>query len=124
MKSCTQRYAHEYYERNSERMNAQSRLWREQNKEQHTRLTQKWCVTHPKRYAYLNQRGHAKARGIAFNLTFTEWVGFWGADFSRRGRRGSDLVMARYEDSGPYQVGNIYKATKSENGIGPRNKAV
>jgi len=64
---------------------------------------------------YTSQKGHAKHRGIEFNLTFEEWMDWWGDDFDKRGRGKDDLVMARIGDTGPYELGNIKKITFSEN---------
>lgn len=64
----------------------------------------------PKRNAYREQRNNAKRRGIAFELSFEAWVEWWGDDWQRRGRASGCLVMARFDDAGPYAVGNIYKA--------------
>ncbi|KKL52265.1 hypothetical protein LCGC14_2287250 [marine sediment metagenome] len=34
---------------------------------------------------------------------------------TKRGGRGGDLCMCRVGDDGPYTLGNIYKATHSQN---------
>jgi len=96
---------------------ARYRAYREQSRIK----TQRWKLKNPKRYAYLGQRHTSKQRGIEFNLTFEEFVEFWGDDFSCRGTKNpEDLQMCRYDDEGPYQIGNIYKASKSENSNRPR----
>ena len=61
------------------------------------------------------QRQHAQQRGIPWELTFEQWVAWWGDDYAQRGRRADDLVMARHGDVGPYALGNIYKATQAQN---------
>jgi hypothetical protein len=60
---------------------------------------------------------NAKYRNIAFNLTIEEWWQWWQIDdrWSRRGNRGNDLVMARFNDQGPYSLSNVYCATSSQN---------
>jgi hypothetical protein len=65
-----------------------------------------------KRLAYMKQRTAAKARGIAFNLSLDEWIGWWeshlGCNFlEKRGRGMTQLVMARKGDVGAYELGNI-----------------
>jgi len=81
-----------------------------------------WKQKNPKKYAYLGQRHTSKQRGIEFNLTFEEFVEFWGNDFERRGTGYGQLQMGRYGDVGAYEVGNIYMVTKEENSLGPRYK--
>lgn len=76
----------------------------------------------PELHAYYGQRHTSKQRGVAFLLSFEEWLEWWGDDFERRGRRASNLQMCRYGDEGAYELGNIYKATKRENSNGPRYK--
>jgi hypothetical protein len=76
----------------------------------------------PELHAYLGQRHTAKQRGVAFLLTFEEWLEWWGDDFERRGRKARQLQMCRYNDEGAYELGNIYKATQVENDRGPRQK--
>jgi len=82
----------------------------------------RWKQANPKRYAYLGQRHTSNQRGVVFSITFEEWVGWWGADFAKRGRKNQDLSMCRYGDCGPYEMGNIYKDTNIGNKCGPRHK--
>ena len=67
------------------------------------------------RKAYREQKRNAKRRGIAFSLTFDEWMEFWGDDLKRRGRRWNNLQMQRMEDRGGYHAGNIRKGTPMQN---------
>lgn len=64
---------------------------------------------------YLAQRGNANYRGIEWNMSFPEWVGFWGDKFNQRGKEIGKLVMCRSGDVGPYELGNVFIATCSEN---------
>lgn len=82
----------------------------------------RWVAANRKRKAWLDQRATSKRRGVEFNLTFEEYVEFWGDDYHRKGRKMADLCMGRYSDRGAYEVGNIYKATNAENKCGPREK--
>lgn len=77
-------------------------------------------LENPVRYAYLDQRHTSKQRGVAFELTFEEFEEFWSEGFPARGRGRDDLCMARFGDEGPYQIGNIYVTTNSENKQMPR----
>jgi hypothetical protein len=70
-----------------------------------------------KRYraAYHNQKSNAKARGIEWQLTFDEWLTWWGDDIESRGSHQHGLQMQRYGDSGPYALGNIKKGYPRQN---------
>ena len=65
--------------------------------------------------AFLRQKEAAKRRGIGWELTFEQWLEFWGDDLPRRGRGWNELGMQRPCDSGPYAVGNIRKGTPADN---------
>lgn len=68
-------------------------------------------------------RGHrngAKRRGIRFDFSYEDWVGWWkhnlGDDWrNKRGCRKDKYVMARYGDKGPYAPWNVKCITHSEN---------
>lgn len=97
--------------------------WRyARNKDKRKAQVRAWNLANPKQKAYLDQRACAKRRKIEFNLTFEEWVDFWGEDFRKRGIRRKDLHMCRYDDIGAYEVGNIYKDTQENNKLGPQSK--
>ncbi len=68
-------------------------------------------------YKYAQQRRGAKNRGIGFYLTLWQWWEIWqkSGKYSRRGREYDQYVMCRYMDDGPYEVGNVFIATASEN---------
>lgn len=57
---------------------------------------------------YSNQKKSAKTRGIAWEMTFPEWVRIWrdSGHYQRRGR--GTMVMARKYDTGSYAVSNVY----------------
>jgi len=65
--------------------------------------------------AYMMQRLHAGYRRIDWQFTFDEWLAWWGDDITNRGRNNGKLVMARYNDTGPYHPDNVRKATKNQN---------
>lgn len=60
--------------------------------------------------AYYFQRRAAEARGIAFNLTFEQWLSIWveSGHFEKRGRGAGKYVMSRRGDEGAYEVGNVF----------------
>jgi NUMOD3 motif-containing protein len=73
----------------------------------------------PLKTDYYNQKSNARARGIAFELTFEQWLIVWlqSGKLAQRGCRRHQYVMARYRDRGPYAVGNVKIITMSENMI-------
>lgn len=105
----------EWYQRNKKKINDATKIRRltKPIEYQTQRLTCK--ARNPKRWAYNQQRATAKYREIEFSLTFAEWCDWWGEDFARRGRTTGDLVMARFNDTGPYALDNIEKITANQN---------
>jgi hypothetical protein len=69
------------------------------------------------RQKYSVHKACAKRRGIAFELTFEEWLEIWEASghFEERGTRSHQYHMARHGDLGPYAVGNVKIVTASQN---------
>lgn len=66
--------------------------------------------------AFANQKKNAARRGIAWELTFEQWLDWWGGDVEKRGVRAWNLQMQRVADAGPYAIGNIRKGTPKDNG--------
>lgn len=66
---------------------------------------------------YRYQAKNAKQRGIPFLLDIYEWWAWWQIDdrWSNRGIYKSNFVMARYNDTGPYVINNVYCATVTKN---------
>lgn len=65
--------------------------------------------------AFKSQKAGAAARGIGWELTFEEWLSFWGNDIDRRGSGRNSLQMQRFADTGPYALGNIRKGVPKQN---------
>lgn len=75
------------------------------------------------RLKYQRHRAQAKFRNIAFNFTFEEWYDWWlnnGVDknlpqdtFAKSDA--NRLCMCRYNDTGPYELGNVYLDTHVAN---------
>jgi hypothetical protein len=61
------------------------------------------------RKKYHSHKHNAKQRGIAFDLTFEQWMKIWleSGKFSERGRRKGQYCMCRKLDKGGYSVGNV-----------------
>jgi len=78
-------------------------------------MKRNWNRDNPIHRAFIVQRTNANARGIAFCLSYAEWLEWWGADIKLRGCHSGDLCMCRIGDTGSYEVGNIYKATMAQN---------
>lgn len=66
---------------------------------------------------YNAQKKNAKVRGIDWNITFDEWVKWWGDDIHKRGSSKSGLQMQRLHDKGAYQLGNIVKGYPLKNAV-------
>lgn len=69
------------------------------------------------RKAFDRHQRNARARGIPFSFTFEEWWRWWQTDdrWSNRGRGAGQFVMARYGDTGPYAVDNVFCSDAVEN---------
>jgi hypothetical protein len=63
---------------------------------------------------HIQKRG-AKRRGIEWQLTFEEWIDWWGNDIHKRGAGFDKLQMQRVADKGPYALGNIRKGYPLDN---------
>ena len=66
-------------------------------------------------FKYNVQKQGAKRRGIDFLLTFEEWWNFWEPHWENRGTAPDNYCMARFDDTGPYVIGNVYLSTISDN---------
>ena len=70
---------------------------------------------------YRNHRSNAIKRNIVFNITYDEWVAWWlsnGVDktLPRMPKyNGQTLCMCRFNDSGAYELNNIYCDTVAGN---------
>ena len=66
---------------------------------------------------YKEQKYNAKQRGIAFELTFSEWLKIWtdSGKLKWRGIKKYQYVMSRFNDAGPYKFGNVEIITFSKN---------
>jgi hypothetical protein len=60
-------------------------------------------------YRYRTQQKRAKQRGIAWEITFAEWVTVWtdSGKLAERGTNSNAYVMGRNGDVGPYSVSNV-----------------
>lgn len=66
---------------------------------------------------YTWHRGNAKKRNIPFLLTFEEWWDIWqkSGHWEERGTKKGQYCMSRYNDTGPYAVGNVFIQLHSQN---------
>lgn len=66
---------------------------------------------------YYNQMRNAMNRGIEWAITLKEWWETWESSgvYEQRGINKGQYVMARFNDVGPYAVGNVYITTTEEN---------
>lgn len=67
--------------------------------------------------AWHSQRRNAINRGIEWNISLWDWWQVWqqSGKWDMRGREKGQYVMCRFEDTGPYELGNVYIATCSHN---------
>lgn len=58
---------------------------------------------------FKQQRNQARQRGIAWELSFEEWMSIWidSGRWEQRGNRSGGFVMGRYGDVGPYSAANV-----------------
>lgn len=80
-------------------------------------FSQYMALRGPITLAFIEQKRNARQRGIGWNLKFWEWWSIWQASgrWGERGRTADQYVMCRFGDSGPYEVGNVYIDTASNN---------
>jgi len=66
---------------------------------------------------YSEHKTNARARGIAFLLTFEEWWLIWcqSRKWLQRGDRRGQYVMMRDGDEGPYAVWNVFIGLSERN---------
>jgi hypothetical protein len=71
----------------------------------------------PNKQNFCVQRWHAGRRGVEWNLTFEEWLQIWNdsGKLHLRGRGKGKYCMARFNDVGPYALGNVYITTNEKN---------
>ena len=69
------------------------------------------------RKRYDQQKSAATTRNIKWNFTFNEWWEWWEATghWHERGIQKGQYCMARFNDIGPYELGNIKCILHSEN---------
>jgi hypothetical protein len=85
-------------------------------------------MPHPRiatpRSKYSVQKACAKRRGIAFELTFEEWLKIWenSGHFEERGAAAHKYQMARHNDLGPYAIDNVKIITTSKNSAEVKGK--
>lgn len=66
---------------------------------------------------YSEHKASAEQRSIVFRLAFIEWFRIWieSGKWHLRGCRKGQYVMARFNDSGPYAIGNVRIVKQEEN---------
>jgi hypothetical protein len=65
--------------------------------------------------AFSRQKSGAALRGIGWELTFDQWLAWWGDDLDRRGQGHEQLQMQRLADTGPYRLDNVRKGNPRHN---------
>lgn len=66
---------------------------------------------------YKMQKQNSIIRGIAFLLSYDQWLSIWVASgkLHERGRGANKFCMCRHGDVGAYEVGNVFIGTGREN---------
>lgn len=69
------------------------------------------------RNRYIEQKENAVSRHIPFSITFEEWWKIWqeSGHWQERGCKSNQYVMTRFNDQGPYAVGNVKIITWAQN---------
>lgn len=67
--------------------------------------------------AYTQQKSNAKRRGVEFVITYEEWEQVWldSGKWELRGKGIGKYCMCRYNDEGPYAIGNVFIDLSSSN---------
>ena len=67
------------------------------------------------RKCYQTHKRNAHRRNIAFQFTQDEWLSFWYNDWLNRGNLSHQMVMSRYNDTGPYNPANCFIQSHRDN---------
>ena len=67
------------------------------------------------RRKFASHKANAANRGIAFEMTFDEWLAIWGERLDQRGVHKDQLGMCRTRDLGSYKTGNVRLDTPKGN---------
>ena len=118
-------YARDYYVEHREEILDRIRV---PEKEKQNRAVRPYSAYRHDPYwpAYYHQRRHAGRRGVAWKLTFPQWLKIWkqSGKLTKRGRDSGQYVMARNGDKGSYSVGNVSIITNRQNSIDGHNKTL
>jgi hypothetical protein len=74
---------------------------------------------------YAVHKMNAKRRGVPFLMTFHQWWQLWldSGKWQQRGNRRGKYCMCRFDDVGPYAIGNVYIGLYDHN-TAERNRTV
>lgn len=125
-KEARSAYNRAYHAANRERNVTNMRAWHSANRDKVGQAKRQWRAANPPsinpRHAYAHHKATAKRRGIAFLLTFEEWMAIWleSQRWEQRGNLKGQYVMARTGDAGAYECGNVRICSVSDNRIEAR----
>lgn len=71
-------------------------------------------VRHEQYIAWQRAKAQAAYRRESWNLTFEDWIRFWGDDWERRGRMPGQVRMTRLDWSLPWELSNMAKMSQQE----------
>lgn len=72
-------------------------------------------ITREKYYAWLKHRAQAHFRNEPYMLSWQDWQTLWSdSSFQQRGRRKTDLCLARIDHLGAWSMDNVIVCTRIE----------
>lgn len=68
-------------------------------------------------HTYNLHKASSKQRGVAFHLTYDQWMCVWllSGKLNERGVGKDSYVMSRIKDTGGYEIGNVFIQKSSQN---------
>lgn len=72
-------------------------------------------LAHDKYYAWLKHRSQARYRGEQYELSWDDWNSLWSnEDFAKRGRKNTDLCLARINQTESWNYANCHVVTRKD----------
>ena len=104
-KEILSKYHKEYYDKNKDSVIKRTKEYRNENKEKYKAIQKKHSQSLKGRYT--SYKNGSKARGIAFNLTFEQFITFWQRPCHYCGDIVPTVGLDRIDSSHGYLLGNV-----------------